>query len=164
MGQQKLLREKVIKLFYFLACYFSVSGCKFDEKVINYFIPRDFTGNIAIIYNNDYHSCDESLVNYQIPNDGILKVKCSFTDGAIISNYIQENSLGNYDTLDVENPVFKHDTSKNRIYFPRILSFSKGVSKEVYVKTFYIGKEKASNLEKDRFFFERRLEDLIITK
>ena len=57
------------------------------------------------------------------------------------------------------------DTTKSIIFFNRVLTFNKPGSKEAYtISSFYVGKKKASDLGKDRFFFEKKLEEIVLGK
>jgi len=137
-------------------------GCN-KIRVENYFIPQDFTGNVAVIYSNNKTTSKE-VYNYVIQENGILKTNYSFVKGKFEINFYQTNNLNKYDTLYEELPGKQIDTTKNRIYFNRVLTFKKGSGQEVFVSAFYIGKEKSSALEKDRFLFERYLEKTILGK
>lgn len=140
-----------------------LSGCNDKLTVINYFIPKDFEGNIAIIYSKT-DSGKQGVYNFTIPDNGLLKVPYKFYKGDYIQNYYQRNKNNEYDTLKVELPSFKIDTIKNRIYFSRILTFEKKGIEPIIVETFYVGRKKATELAKDRFFFENRLEEIVLDK
>ena len=78
-----------------------------------------------------------------------------------MTNYYQKNSPNSYDTL--RHDFTMKDTTQNEIVFSRILTFTKYKSKDIFtVKTFYVGKRKVEDLEKDRFFFERKLEEMLL--
>ena len=101
--------------------------------------------------------------NWKIPNDGILRTNYKFSTGNYITNYYQKNSFNSYDTLSYDFKV--KDTTKNEIVFPRTLTFQKGNSKDIFtVTTFYVGRKKVEELEKDRFFFERKLEKMLLSQ
>ena len=87
-----------------------------------------------------------------------------FYKGDYIQNYYQRNENNEYDTLLVELTAFKIDTTKNRIYFNRILTFEKKGIEPIIVETFYVGKKKPAELMKDRFFFENRPEEIVLDK
>ena len=159
MGQLRLKQMKS-RFIALLFCSILFIGCS-KIKIENYFIPKDFVGNVAIIYSDSKHNY-EDVYNYFIPQDGILYTNYPFEKGNYIINFYQKNDLNKYDTLSEELPGRKLDTTKNRIYFCRVLTFRKGEGKETIVTTFYIGKVKSLELEKDRFLFERHLEKIII--
>lgn len=145
----------------FLACILIISACDSNLKVENYFLPKGFEGNVAVIYSND--SLEADTLNYQVPESGILMTKYGFFKGRYKINYYQLNENNKYDTLVQELPTQAPDLSKNRIYFNRILTFQRNKSDTIYtVGTFYVGKKPASELEKDRFFFERKLEKMLL--
>lgn len=150
------------KIIISLPCIFLLVGCN-NIRTKNYFIPQNFTGNVAVIFSNN-KSPSEEVYNYTIPPDGILKEGYSFKEGNFKINFYQKNNLNSYDTLLEELPGKPIDTTKNRIYFNRVLTFTKGNGPETHVTTFYVGKVKASELEKDRFLFERKLEKIILGK
>lgn len=153
----------MIKLTLLLIAALLLSGCNEKLTVINYFIPKTFEGNVAIIYSKT-DSGKKEVYNFTIPEDGLLKVPYRFYKGNYTQNYYQRNSNNGYDTLHVELPSFKIDTTKNRIYFNRILTFEKKGIEPIIVETFYVGREKAEALVKDRFFFENRLEEIVLDK
>lgn len=132
-------------------------------QVKNYFIPKNFTGNVAVIYSKNSASCNE-INNFKIPESGILKSNCRFEEGNFVINFYQGNSSDGYDTLFEELAGKKIDTTKNRIYFNRVLTFYDKENKEIFVSTFYIGKAKASDLGRDRFLFERKIENIALEK
>ena len=127
----------------------------------NYYIPKDFAGNVAIIYNGNLQKkSNKSIYNYVIPDSGILYVNELFKSGNYKINFYQKNQIAKFDTLFEELPSTKIDTNKNRIYFNRVLTFNKQ-GRNIYVTTFYVGKAKGSELGKDRFLFEQSLERII---
>ena len=131
-------------------------------RVENYYLPKDFEGNVAIIYNANGSKTNDPQ-NWTIPEDGILETNFKFTSGNYMTSYYQRNSTNSYDTLRYDFTI--KDTTKNEIVFSRILTFSKYNSKDIFtVKTFYVGKRKVEDLEKDRFFFERKLEKMLLGK
>ena len=131
-------------------------------RVENYYLPEGFEGNIAVIYKNDGDMTNDPQ-NWKIPNDGILRTNYKFSTGNYITNYYQKNSFNSYDTLSYDFKV--KDTTKNEIVFPRTLTFQKGNSKDIFtVTTFYVGRKKVEELEKDRFFFERKLEKMLLSQ
>lgn len=145
-------------------CILILQGCNTKIRTENYFLPKDFEGNVAVIYTNVIKE-NKDIYNFEIPEDGILRTPYSFHEGNYRINYYQKNEFNGFDTLYEELPSKKIDTTKNRIYFNRVLSFEKYTDKERYtVSTFYVGKKKASELIKDRFFFERRLEETLLGK
>jgi len=129
-------------------------------RVENYYLPQGFEGNVAIIYKFDGKKTSDPQ-NWNIPTDGILRTEFKFSSGYYETNYFEKNKSNTYDTL---RTYFKiKDTTKNEIVFPRILTFSRHNSKDIFtVKTFYVGKRKVEELEKDRFFFERKLEEMLL--
>jgi len=151
------MKNKVIK---YMSLVILLFGCN-EVRVKNYFIPQGYTGNVAVIFKNNKSSSEE-VFNYTIPEDGILYTDYSFEKGRFKINFYQKNSLNRYDTLFEELPGKQIDTTKNRIYFNRVLTFSRGEKSGTDVTTFYVGKVKASELEKDRFLFERHLEKIIL--
>lgn len=153
----KRIRNKIITSLF---CIIALLGCN-EIRIENYFIPQNFTGNVAVIYSNN-KSSSEDVYNYTIPQDGILKTDYSFKEGKFKINFFQKNNFNRYDTLYEELPGKQIDTTKNRIYFNRVLTFKKGNGQEVIVSTFYVGKVKSSDLEKDRFLFEQSLEKIIL--
>ena len=129
-------------------------------RVENYYLPEGFEGNVVIIYKSDGKNTSDPQ-NWNIPNDGILRTNYKFSPAKYVTNYYQKNSSNFYDTLR-HNFTIK-DTTKNEIVFPRILTFSKHNSIDIFtVYTFYVGKRKVEDLEEDRFFFERKLEKLLL--
>ena len=159
MVQQKLRKIKS-RIIISISLVILLFGCV-KIRVKNYFIPQDFTGNVAIIFSNNKSSSEE-VYNYTIPPDGILYTDYSFKKGRFKINFYQKNTLNGYDTLFEELPGKKNDTTKNRIYFNRVMTFSKGGGAGTDVTTFYVGKVKASDLEENRFLFERHLEKIIL--
>jgi hypothetical protein len=156
---QLRLRKTTTKIVFLFLIILAI-GCN-KIRVENYFIPQNFIGNVAIIYSNN-KATSEDVYNYTIPQNGILNTDYTFKEGKFKINFFQKNNANQYDTLFEELPGNLIDTTKNRIYFNRVLTFKKGNSKEVLVSTFYVGKAKSSDLEKDRFLFERYLEKIII--
>lgn len=156
MEQQK---SKVMSKVAFLACLVLVLSCN-KEKEENYFIPANFTGNIAVIYKANKSSSSQETYNYIIPKSGILSSNNSFKEGDFKTNFYQKNDLNGYDTLFEELPGKRIDTTKNRIYFNRVLTF-KRVDGDVIVTTFYVGKEKKEAVDKNRVMFERSLDKII---
>jgi hypothetical protein len=159
MAQQKLRKMKS-KIIISMSLVILLFGCD-KIRVKNYFIPQGFTGNVAVIFTNNKSSSEE-VYNYTIPPDGILYTDYSFKKGRFKINFYQKNNLNGYDTLFEELPGKQIDITKNRIYFNRIMTFSKGEGSGTHVTTFYVGKVKASDLEKDRFLFERYLEKIVL--
>lgn len=145
----------------FLLCILAVQACGPNPKVKNYFMPKGFEGNVAVIYSNAHHQSD--VYNYYIPENGILKTDYGFFEGNYRINFYQKNDVNGYDTLYEELPSKVYDSSKNRIYFNRVLTFQRLNSDTIYtVGTFYVGKKQALDLEKDRFLFEKRLEKMLL--
>ena len=131
-------------------------------RVENYYLPEGYEGNVAIIYKNDGNETNDPQ-NWTIPDDGILRTNYKFSAGKYVTNYYQKNSRNSYDTLRHDFTI--KDTTQNEIVFSRILTFSKYKSKDIFtVKTFYVGKRKVEDLEKDRFFFERKLEEMLLER
>jgi hypothetical protein len=155
----RLKKKMTNKIAIYFLCV-ALFGCR-RIQVENYFIPRDFKGNIAVIHNNTGRSSN-GVYNYHIPQSGILTTDCCFEEGKYITNYYQKNSFDGFDTLMVEYPSTKLSTTKNRIYFYRVLTFKRNSGKEVYVSTFYVGNEPSYKLEKERIVFERFLESTIL--
>jgi len=149
-----LTRNFTILLLVLLCC-----SCQ-TIRVENYFLPKGFEGNVAIIYKNDGNETRDPQT-WTIPEDGILRTNYKFSSGNFITNYYQKNSSNSYDTLRYD--FFIKDTTRNEIVFPRILTFQKHNSKDIFtVNTFYVGKKKVEELAKDRFFFERKLEEMLL--
>ena len=146
---------------YFSIVFIVLLGCSCQTRQIdNYYLPQDFEGNVAIIYKTDGGKTTNPQ-NWYIPNDGILRTKNKFIPGKYMTNYYQKNSSNTYDTLRYDYTI--KDTTNNEIVFPRILTFRRHDSKEVFtVETFYVGKKKVEELEKDRFVFERKLENMLL--
>ena len=141
-----------------------LQGCNTKIRIENYFLPKVFEGNVAVIYTGSIKE-RQDVYDFNIPEDGILRTPYTFHEGDYKINYYQKNEYNGYDTLYEELPSKRIDTTKNRIYFNRVLSFEKYTSKGRYtVNTFYVGKKKTSELVKDRFFFEARLEKLLLEK
>lgn len=140
-----------------------IEGCN-KIRVKNYFLPKDFEGNVAIIYSNNGDG-EQDIYNFYIPDNGILKTPYVFYKGDYKINFYQKNRRNEYDTLYEELPSTTFDTSKNRIYFNRVLTFKKHDSESIYtVSSFYVGKKNASELSKDRFLFEKKLEEIVLAK
>jgi hypothetical protein len=128
----------------------------------NFYLPINFEGNVAIIYKTNGLE-QTSQQDWNIPNDGILKTDFKFIPGRLITNYLQRNNHNSYDTLSSDFIV--KDTTKIQIVFHRVLTFVKPNSKEeIYVTTFYVGKKKVEDLERDRFLFERKIEKMLFPK
>ncbi|MFT3703000.1 MAG: hypothetical protein QM802_11555 [Agriterribacter sp.] len=149
------------KIIISTCCVIFLLGCN-KVRVENYFIPQDFTGNIAVVYSNDKISSTEDVYSYIIPQNGILYTDYVFKKGNFKINFYQKRDLNQYDTLFKELPGMQVDTTKNRVYFNRVLTFSKGKGKEIFVSTFYVGKARDSSVKKDRFLFEQNLEKDIL--
>jgi hypothetical protein len=144
-------------------CILMIHGCK-DVRVENYYLPKNFEGNVAVIYSNN-NTEKQEVYNYNIPDNGILKTSYKFYAGDYRINYYQKNELNEYDTLYERLSSSKLDTSKSSIYFNRVLTFNKYGSKNVYtVSTFYVGKKNVSDLAKDRFLFEKKIEEIVLAK
>ena len=158
---EQLKPKKMIRLPLLPIAALLLSGCNDKLTVINYFIPKSFEGNIAIIYSKT-DSGKQDVYNFTIPKNGTLIVPYRFYKGDYIQNYYQLIESNKYDTLQVELPSFKIDTTKNRIYFNRILTFEKKGMESVVVETFYVGKKKPAELVKERFLFENKLEKIIL--
>jgi hypothetical protein len=147
------------KYFIIISLAFLIISCNI-LPVENYYIPKDFEGNVAIIYKKN-GSKPNKTQNWNIPEDGILKTEHRFISGNYKINYYQKNISNTYDTLNYQ--FTKKDTTKNEIVFARILTFAKGNSNDIFtVNTFYVGKKKVEDLEKDRFFFEQKLEKMLL--
>ncbi len=135
-----------------------LAACK--TRVKNFYIPKDFDGNVAVIYKNT--TGKSSSQDYHIPDSGILQVEGTFEEGGVELNYYQENASGGYDTLREPFPSDKIDYTKSRIYFHRTLSYSTQGVGPVHVTAFYVGKKQAKDLVNDRIDFERKLEKLAL--
>jgi len=147
--------------FTILSLVLLLSSCQ-RIQVENYYLPQDFEGNVAIIYKSGGNKTSDPQ-NWYIPKDGILKTDYKFSSGNVVTNYYQKNSSNAYDTL--RHDFTTKDTTKNEIVFPRILTFSKPDTKEVFtVNTFYVGKRKVEEFAKDRYFFERKLEKMLLER
>jgi len=145
--------------FTFLLLVLLCSSCQ-TIRVENYYLPKSFEGNVAIIYRNGGNETSDPQA-WTIPDGGILLTSYKFSPGKFITNYYQRNSSNSYDTLRYDFSI--KDTTRNEIVFPRILTFQKYNSKDIFtVFTFYVGKKKVEELEKDRFFFERKLEEMLL--
>lgn len=133
-----------------------------EIRVENYYLPKGFEGNVAVIYTTDGIRQEEAN-NWKIPGDGLLRTPYEYRAGNYYINYYQVNSDNKYDTLQDLTPGHTPNPNKNMIVFPRTLSFSTHENdKVVHVTTFYVGRKTANELEKDRFFFERRLGELLL--
>ena len=149
-----MTRNTTILLIVLLCC-----SCQ-TIRVENYYLSESFEGNVAIIYKNNGDKTNDPQ-NWTIPNDGILKTYYKFVSGNNVTNYYQKNSSNSYDTLRLDFTI--KDTTQNEIVFRRILTFAKYNSKDIFtVKTFYVGKRKVEELENDRVFFERKLEEMLL--
>jgi len=137
-------------------------GCK-EIKVQNYYLPTDFTGNVAVIYSKEgIFNPQRKEYNYFVPACGVLCTGDAFKAGYFKINYYQRNNLNGYDTLFEEVPGVKLDTSKNRVFFTRVLTFRGEGDFDILVNTFYVGKARSSALEKNIFLFERKLEKMTV--
>jgi hypothetical protein len=140
----------------FLACQ------KIREE--NYFLPKNYDGYVAIIYNKA-DSGQREVYNFHIPEDGILRSSYAFSPGDYQIHFYQKTENNKYDTLLEELPGSKYDTSKARIYFNHILTFSRPGQQNIYrVTVFYVGKKAGAELEKETFFFENRIEQMLFKK
>jgi hypothetical protein len=158
----KLKQAVISKLILMVVSGLFFSGCKEKLPVINYFIPQNFEGNVAIIYGNA-DTCEQNVYNFIIPEDGLVRVPYVFCKGDYLQNYYQRNEKNKWDTLHVELPSTQIDTTKNRIYFNRILTFEKNGSDHTnIVETFYVGKKRGPELSSDRFFYEKKLEEIVL--
>jgi len=155
--------KEMIKLRLILLSLVILQSCNRKLTVINYVIPEGFEGNVAIIYSKN-NSAKLASYYFNIPEDGFLWVPHKFYRGDYLLNYYQKNKNNAYDTLFQELPTNKADTMKNRIYFARILTFEKKGTEPIIVETFYVGKKRASELVKDRFFFENKIEEIVLGK
>ena len=146
---------------YFIVSLIGLCSCD-HTKYENYYLPKDFTGNVVVIYKND--GCTpKDINNLFIPTSGILYSPMKFVSGDYVVRYFQKRYSNYYDTLSEVLPGKIPDKTINQIIFPRVLSFEKYQKNGQYtVYTFYVGKETANDLAKDRFFFERQLEQLLL--
>jgi len=141
-----------------------IQACNNKIRVKNYFLPEGFEGNVAIFYSNTGDE-KKDVLDFYIPDSGILRTPYGFSEGDYRINFYQKNGQNGYDTLHEELASRGVDTNKNRIYFNRVLTFQKEGSKDVYtVSSFYVGKKAASDLTEERFFFERKLEKMVLEK
>src|SRR5688500_6837082 len=121
--------KRIIKYCLLIVFITSDQGCT-KVRVINYFIPQGFEGNIAIIYSPGKTE-NEDVYNFHIPNDGIVYANYSFDEGNYYTHYYQRNNRDTYDTLFEDLPPYQDDSiSTNRIYFPRVITFSRYKSNE----------------------------------
>lgn len=157
--EQLKLKGMMTKAVTFLSFIIFLCGCN-KVRIENYYIPSNFIGNVAVIYGNNKSSVSKEIYNYEIPKSGILIVDRPFKEGDFAINFYQKNDLNKYDTLFEELPGKQIDTTKNRIYFNRVLTFKRDDG-DVIVTTFYVGKEKKEVVDKNRVMFERSLEKII---
>lgn len=153
----------MVKLIFMSIIASIAIGCKDNMQKQNYFIPKNFEGNIAIVYSNS-NADKQDVYEFTIPENGLLNVPYQFSEGNYVKNFYQKNLSNKYDTLFEELPSVKIDTSKNRIYFNRILTFEKAGNEPIIVETFYVGKTKTEEVAKDRFLFEKKLEEIVLEK
>jgi hypothetical protein len=152
---------KIISIFTFLVSLVGLYSCS-DIKYENYFLPENFTGNVVVIYKNDGNTPKDTN-NYLIPASGILYSSNKFVSGDFIIKYYQKRGNNVYDTLFELVPGKPANRQTNQIVFPRILTFQNYKSEPSYtVSTFYVGRKTANELAKDRFIFEKNLEELLL--
>ncbi len=136
-------------------------GC--HKRVINYYVPYGFEGNVAIFHKTSASEPGGEIINYEFPDSGILYVPTALPEGDFIMNYYQENGRKGYDTLQQEFPGFKIDTARPRIYFHRTLSFMRDNVTPYQISTFYVGKKKTKDINDERIDFERKLEKMVFS-
>jgi len=146
---EKLKRRKInslkVLIIIFLFC-----SCK--EKVCNYYLPKDFEGNVAVLYSKNGINSD--TMNFFIPDSGILKSKFSFYEGGIKNHYYQKNNFNSYNELLYINSPTKNSNVKG-VYFNRTITFYHG-DKKIFGTLFYVGK-KFDSTSKERFLFENKI-------
>ena len=117
----------------------SLGSC---ERVIrsDYFFPKDFSGEVAVIYN-----CKDSKppiykgdrLQLFIPASGILKVGTPLMTGTADTRFFIRNDSGSYDTiyrhLDKENI----EVSKKYIFFERVMFDSCIENKKTFTAVFF---------------------------
>jgi len=159
MKKERLRLNRRLIRYLGLIIAVSLGSCS-RLPVKNYYIPQDFNGNVAIIYTASLKEKSKSRYDYYIPENGLLYHNTNFETGNFIVNFYQKNENGKLDTLLEELPGRKFDSAKNRIYFRRVLTFKKNPN-SINVVTFYVGKQQASQINKERFLFERKLEEIV---
>ncbi len=125
----------------------------------------NFSGEVAIIFDsklgNDA-SYSNGRLQFTIPDSGILLTKASFKSGKEDDRFFIQNDKGSYDTLTTSS---FHDNSKKKyVFFDRIITFYKNINgkeKKRFVEMFYVGEKMDSVSNKNRFFFEQHINDLI---
>lgn len=103
---EKSKQNKLIKYVCILYCIAMIQACN-KIRTKNYFLPKDFEGNVAIIYSNNDYSVQDTY-DYIIPDNGILKTKFSFKEGDYRINFYQKNQHNGYDTLYEQLPSIPH--------------------------------------------------------
>ncbi|MCB9251853.1 MAG: hypothetical protein H6605_05260 [Flavobacteriales bacterium] len=134
-------------------------GCSLGVRKEKYFIPENYEGNVIVVFESKSKKnlFSEKSIIFNIPDSGILIAKKPFYEGNYYTEYFQKNKTGTYDTLFEEVPGMSRDTAKNRVYFPRTLTIQEGKKAKYFIYTFYVGKKKKSEIDKERFSFEREL-------
>lgn len=160
----KLKLKSLIKVASIFSCVLMIQACNNTIRTKNYFLPEGFEGNVAIIYSSTGNE-KQDVLDFHIPDSGVLRTPYGFSEGNYRINFYQKNRQNSFDTLYEELPSRDVDSSKNRIYFNRILTFQRKGSEEIYtVGSFYVGKKAASDLVEDRLLFERKLEKMVLEK
>ncbi|MCU0352078.1 MAG: hypothetical protein MUF43_14820 [Flavobacterium sp.] len=124
--------------FFLIICLLLLSSC-FYKHVDNFYLPKNFTGHVAIIYKKGGQKLDRTQ-DYKIPTDGILWTNFERWSGNFEVNYFRENENGKYDKLFYRD--FSKDSLREEVYFLRLISFSKTGQVNPYeIVTFYFGKK-----------------------
>lgn len=152
----------LLRLFFAL-CMLRVGGCyQTTIPTKNFFLPKNFTGNVAVIYSNTNETVQQ-VYDFVIPDSGVLVSKHPFHKGYYVTNFLQNRDELLYDTLTQALPGEPNMNGKNRVFFYRILTFQRGDSGPKFtVATFYLGNKVDSMVIREKFFFERKLEEIIL--
>lgn len=159
---------KYIKLDYF-ASSFVIFIISCNTLKTDYYFPRGFVGNVAIVY--DYESGkDVQIKNGRrqilIPGSGIIFLKTHFKEGQLDEKFYVKDKKDSF--REVYQYTFQEDTccDKKYIYFDRVVEFvGKGQNNKSFasmINFFYVGK--SLKLDTNRFFFENHVQKLLGSK
>ena len=153
----------------FLFCLIQIFflSCKADK--IDFYLPTNYKGEVAILYveNGAEAIFENGRQKIIIPDSGIVFLNQKYTEGQIDYKYYIKTPEG-YSKIESFIPGIDSVNGKKYIYFERTMGFDfqdqRGNSLNILGHFFYVGEKLDTSVGKQRFFFENKIQSILINR
>lgn len=148
-----------------------IFSCK-QRININYYLPSNFEGEVAIIYNikdGITPTFKDGRLEIMVPDSGIVLLNTEYKPGEIDYRYYTKAG-DRYYRLYPNDFSTETDSNKKRIFLQRVMTFDFPYKRRTedsvsYVgELFHVGKRLDTTAEKNRFLFEQHVSEILHSK